>query len=93
MMNCAVALAVGGAVAGMTAAIYWLRASLVKRRHFVDGVTTHSGEPIDPDDSDRLWALLVATDKSGRLNAQAAVWTAVSVLINAASTIAGAFHN
>ncbi|WP_296615513.1 hypothetical protein [Sphingomonas sp.] len=80
-------------VAGMRAAILWYRASKVN----VAPIWEHDGqiEPIDPTRASQH--LIIATyqtmQQSSALNRRAAVWTALSVVAGAASTLIAVLTN
>ncbi len=72
---------------GMLAAIWWLRASRVQ----VVPTWGNGCEPGDSEASQRGWTagLIAASMTSGRLNAQAALLTAVSVALGSIGAIVG----
>lgn len=81
----AASLAVVGAVTGMLAAWYWFKSSRVP---------TQPSWPTEPGDAQasqmgRMAGMMNASTKAAKLNAIAAGWTAVSVLLNVASTLVG----
>jgi len=75
---------------GLVAAYYWNKASRVHVMPFWEA--NGSLEPMDPTRSNTEWivAQMETTRRSGRLNAIAARWTAVSVLLGGIASIAGA---
>lgn len=82
----AICLAVVGGITGIIAACYWHESSKVS-------VTPGWGyfEPLETEDKAMGWTVgtLDALTKSSVLNKKAARWTAVSVLLSAASGVLG----
>jgi hypothetical protein len=78
----------GSFLAGVYAASLWYSASRV----FVMPMWYNAGqiEPLDPHESSHEWtiALLQTAVKSGALNKQAAIWTAVTVVLSGIATLA-----
>jgi hypothetical protein len=82
------AFAVGALTTGLKAAYHWYESSQVQ----IDpGWTIERQEPVVPElrQNDRHAAIIDAASKSAALNKIAAIWTAVSVVLGAASSIAG----
>lgn len=72
-------------VTGLLAAWDWFRASRVQPK------PNWRVEPVVPKLADMGWttATLEAFEKAGRLNARAALWTALSVALGASSSLVG----
>lgn len=83
-----VAAAVFAAATGLRAAWLWYRASKVTAKPDF-GPTPFP--PIDPSLGQMMWtgAILEAAAASGALNAQAARWTAIAVVLAAVQSLAG----
>lgn len=90
MKSASIGLAVLGAFTGVIAAIYWYRASVGGIHAKVDG---RFGGGMATGLEPWMGAIIDAIRKSSRLNRIAALWTAASVLLAAASSLAGAFSN
>jgi hypothetical protein len=77
--------AVGAAICGLIAAYYWYKSSRVG--FWPDW----EFEPVidEQKNMDRFAAIMKGTESSSRLNSLAAGWTAISVILNVASAIAG----
>ncbi|WP_158816551.1 hypothetical protein [Methylocapsa sp. S129] len=87
-MKCAsIILALLGLGAGIRASLIWWNASKVENSPEII--------PDDPVAGTMVWAESTkkAFEDAGKLNAQAAAWTAASVALNALGAIAGAFSN
>lgn len=82
-------LAIMAFAAGLRAAQLWYRASKVQFMPLWE--KNGQIEPVDPHLSQAQWivALLQTADKSGELNRSAALWTAWSVALSAATTLLG----
>jgi hypothetical protein len=89
MKYVALAFAVISAFAGFVAAYKWWVASRVDVRPFDD-----TGREIPTSDT-RIWvnAIRGTLAKSGPLNKEAAIWTAVAVAFAGLSSLASAFSN
>lgn len=85
-----VLLAVGGGIAGLVAAGYWLKASAVQ----IEPIWSKYGgvEPGVHSHSQDGWivGMLEAATESARLNKIAARWTAATVVLGAISALIGA---
>jgi hypothetical protein len=81
------ALAIAALITGLLAAWKWYTASWVQPK------PNWRTEPVEPVLSNMGWtgATLEAFEKAGQLNAKAALWTAVSVVLSALSALAGAW--
>jgi len=73
-------------VTGLIAAVYWYKASVVKVVPKADG---RFGGGIATPPAPWVRGALDALEESSRLNRTASIWTAVSVLFNALSNVAG----
>lgn len=85
-----VSLAVGGGIAGLISARYWLRASVIQVKPIW---SKHGGvEPGVHSLSQDGWmfGMLEAATESARLNKIAARWTAATVVLGAISALVGA---
>ncbi|WP_350015437.1 hypothetical protein ABNK63_09040 [Rhodanobacter sp. IGA1.0] len=86
-----VLLAIGGCVAGLVSAGYWLKASVVP----IDPIWSKQGgvEPGVHSLSQDGWisGMLEAALESARLNKIAARWTAATVVLAAISALVGTF--
>jgi hypothetical protein len=82
-----IALAIAALVTGLIAAWKWRAASKIHPK------PSWRFEPVEPTLKHMGWdaATLEAFQKAGELNAAAALWTAASVALGAASSIAGSF--
>lgn len=85
-------VASAGLVTGLIAAWFWLCASKVP----VQPTWAKNGiraEPFDPDQArmSEIGGLFEAGQESARLNAKAAIWTAISVILSGASAVVGAW--
>ena len=82
-----IGMAVGAFVCGLIAAYYWFQASKTKI------APSWTIEPGDTTQSQMGWVVgtMVAFEKSSSLNKIASLWTALSVLFGAISSIVGAF--
>jgi len=84
-----IGLAVLACITGVIAAIYWYRSSKVP----IDPIWPEGAfglvEPGEREDSQEGWiaGMLQASARAAELNAKAALWTAGSVLLAAASSI------
>lgn len=86
VIGSSIVLAMGAAITGLNAAQYWLRASQVPIN------PAWRVEPGEQDAAHRGWMarMLQASIDSANLNAKAARWTAVSVVLTVTSAIVGA---
>jgi molybdopterin-guanine dinucleotide biosynthesis protein B len=82
----ALTFAGAGFIAGLRAAWLWWRASGEKPT-----ISWNQDAWRDIQDAEWIVALLGAVQASGKLNGQAAIWTAASVVLNAVSTCLGAW--
>jgi hypothetical protein len=82
----ALTFAGAGFIAGLRAAWFWWRASGEKPT-----ISWNQDAWRDIQDAEWIVALLGAVQASGKLNGQAAIWTAASVVLNAVSTCLGAW--
>jgi hypothetical protein len=80
-------VALGAGLCGLIAAYYWYRSS------FIEYGPNWDFEPVveEQKNMDRFVAIMKAAKESSRLNKSAARWTAASVVLSAASAIAGAW--
>lgn len=99
-----IALAIVGFLVGLLAAWYWYRSTLVQPQlGESEPFNPHAIEPVDPelksltwhvqqtDASQAIWdAQVLASREVGRLNAKAAVWTAVALVLSTAASVLGA---
>lgn len=79
--------AIAALITGLIAAYYWHRSTTVTPN---PGGSVHSGEA---EIQDAAWttAILEANSAAGQFNKIAALWTALTVVLGAASSIFGAF--
>jgi hypothetical protein len=89
MRYVSVGIAVLSLGAGLIADWYWYKASRVQVVPFWQN-DTGVMEPLDVGQGNTAWimAQLQTTQKSGRLNGIAALWTAVAVILGGMSSIA-----
>ena len=80
------ALGIGGFVSGFAAGIVWWRASRIEV--VPQWITLEVREPTDSGARNAMWlvGLIDAAERAGKLNARAAVWTAVAALCSGAAT-------
>jgi len=86
----ALILALMAAASGLWAASKWYRASHV---HIIAFDERDDWPVPTPDVEARLTALSISLQRAGRMNKEAAFWTAVSIGLTALSVVAGAIAN
>ena len=81
-------LAITNLITGLIAAVYWLRGSRIVPLPF--WAQFGQIEPVNREAANESWivAQLQAASDSGRLNAIAAIWTAVAVIVGCLATLA-----
>ena len=91
-----IALAIAALTAGLKAAWEWYKSSKITPDPAwpLDPTGTLPMQPADPVQTQNDWivATIKALNEAGRLNAVAARWTAVSVVLAAASAIFGSLN-
>jgi hypothetical protein len=83
----ALGLAIVGLLAGLWAARLWWRASRVE---IVPTYIEHGRiEPVGGSQMDWILGTIKASNNSSRLNARAAIWTAVAIVLSTAASVVG----
>lgn len=99
MKTVSLAFAAAALIAGLLAAAYWWSASRLIVPIPMETRTLPSGTkqwgPVDPRSQPERWfeTVQLYVSKSGRLNATAAGWTALAVLLSGLSSICAALSN